>query len=45
MVQKISHPIALAVEAAAERLRGGEGRLVYAGQAVPFVSGCKTALN
>ena len=31
MVQKISHPIALAVEAAAERLRGGEGRLVYAG--------------
>ena len=31
MVQKISRPIALAVEAAAERLRGGEGRLVYAG--------------
>ena len=31
MVQKISHPIALAVEAATERLRGGEGRLIYAG--------------
>jgi len=31
MVQKISHPIALAVEAATERLRRGEGRLIYAG--------------
>ena len=31
MVQKISHPIALAVEAATERLRGGDGRLIYAG--------------
>ena len=31
MVQKISQPIAVAVEAAAERLRGGEGRLIYAG--------------
>ena len=27
MVQKISHPIALAVEAAAERLRGGSGKV------------------
>lgn len=31
MVRKISQPIAVAVEAAAERLRGGEGRLIYAG--------------
>lgn len=31
MVQKISQLIALAAEAAAKRLRGGEGRVIYAG--------------